>query len=68
MNIVQAVETVRQGAYDEMLKKLYPRFDSDPEKYKSRICALLNAYTEHFPEPDDSRRPPATSGRPGVRE
>ena len=53
MNIVQAVETVRQGTYDEMLKKLYPRFDSDPEKYKSRICALLNAYTEHFPEPDD---------------
>lgn len=53
MNIVHAVETVRQGAYDEMLKKLYPRFDSDPEKYKSRICALLNAYTEHFPEPDD---------------
>ena len=51
MNIVQAVEAVRQGTYDEMLKKLYPRFDSDPEKYKSRICSLLNAYTEHFPEP-----------------
>ena len=53
MNITQAAEAVRQGAYDETLKKLYPRYDSDREKYIDRIFALMNAYKEHFPEPQD---------------
>ena len=53
MNIAQAVEAIRQGAFDETLKKLYPRYDSDPEKYRNRIEALMKAYTEHFPEPED---------------
>ena len=53
MNITQAVEAVRQGTYDETLKKLYPRYDSDREKYIDRIFALMNAYKEHFPEPQD---------------
>ena len=53
MNIASAVEAIRQGTYDETLKKLYPRYDADPEKYKSRIEALLKAYTEHFSEPED---------------
>ena len=43
MNIASAVEAIRQGTYDETLKKLYPRYDADPEKYKSRIEALLKA-------------------------
>ena len=51
MNIVTAVEAIRQGNYNETLRKLYPRYDSDPEKYLSRIYALMKAYTEHFPEP-----------------
>ena len=53
MNIASAVEAIRQGTYDETLKKLYPRYNADPEKYKSRIEALLKAYTEHFAEPED---------------
>ena len=53
MNIASAVEAIRQGTYDETLKKLYPRYNADPEKYKSRIEALLKAYTEHFVEPED---------------
>ena len=53
MNITQAVEAVRQGTYDETLKKLYPRYDSDREKYQNRIFTLLSAYKEHFPEPQD---------------
>ena len=53
MNIASAVEAIRQGTYDETLKKLYPRYNADPEKYKSRIEALLKAYTEHFAEPVD---------------
>lgn len=52
MNIVNAVEAIRQGNYNETLRKLYPRYDSDPEKYLSRIDALMKAYTEHFPEPE----------------
>lgn len=53
MNIASAVEAIRQGMYDETLKKLYPRYSSDPEKYKSRMEGLLKAYTEHFTDPDD---------------
>ena len=53
MNIVTAVEAIRQGTYDETLRKLYPRYDVDPEKYQSRIESLLKAYTEHFAEPED---------------
>ena len=53
MNIANAIAAVRQGDYDETLKKLYPRFDADPEKYLGRIEALLNAYTEHFPAPEE---------------
>lgn len=53
MNIASAVEAIRQGTYDETLKKLYPRFSADPEKHISRIEGLLKAYTEHFAEPED---------------
>lgn len=53
MNIALAIEAIRLGTYDETLKKLYPRYDSDPEKYKNRIYSLLSAYKEHFPEPAD---------------
>lgn len=53
MNISHAVEAIRQGTYDETLKKLYPRYEQDTEKYRSRIYSLLSAYREHFPEPMD---------------
>ena len=54
MNIALAIEAIRLGTYDETLKKLYPRYDSDPEKYKNRIYSLLSAYKEHFPEPAET--------------
>ncbi len=53
MNIAQAIESIRQGTYDETLHKLYPRYHSDKEKYQSRIVSLLSSYTEHFPEPKE---------------
>ena len=53
MNIAQAIESIRQGTYDETLQKLYPRYHSDKEKYQSRIVSLLSSYTEHFPEPHE---------------
>ena len=51
MNITQAIESIRQGTFDETLRKLYPRYDSDKEKYQSRIVSLMGFYKEHFPEP-----------------
>ena len=51
MNIEQAVEAIRMGIYDEKLRKLYPRYDNDPDKYRGRIELLLKSYREHFPEP-----------------
>lgn len=52
MNIEQALQAVRQGEYDTILRKLYPSYDSDPKKYQGRIAALLSAFREHFPEPE----------------
>ncbi len=52
MNINQAVQAIRQGDYDETLRKLYPAYDTDPEKYKARISRLFTAFLEHFPEPE----------------
>ncbi len=51
MNITQAIESIHQGAFDETLRKLYPRYDSDKEKYQNRIVSLMSSYKEHFPEP-----------------
>ena len=53
MNIAQAIESIRMGTYDDKLRKLYPRYDTDREKYRGRIDLLLSAYKEHFPEPLD---------------
>ena len=51
MNITQAIESIQQGAFDETLRKLYPRYDSDKGKYQNRIVSLMSSYKEHFPEP-----------------
>ncbi len=53
MNIDTAVQSISNGTYDEKLRLLYPSYDSDPQKYKDRICSLLNIYRETFPEPED---------------
>jgi len=53
MNITDAVQSISRGDHDETLRKLYPSFDADPEKYKRRLCALLETYRECFSDPAD---------------
>ena len=53
MNITDAVQSISRGDHDVTLRKLYPSFDADPEKYKRRLCALLETYRECFSDPAD---------------
>ncbi len=53
MNIDQTLQTVRSGACDEVLRRLYPAYDNAQEKYRGRIGILLETYREHFDEPED---------------
>ncbi len=53
MNIDQTIQAVRSGSCDEILRKLYPAYDTAREKYLNRITMLFEAFREHFPEPED---------------
>ena len=44
MNINEAIRSIQNGTYDETLRKLYPSYDADPQKYQGRICSLLETY------------------------
>ena len=52
MNIDQAIRALREGQFDETLQKLYPGYKSDPDKYLRRFESLVQAYREHFQEPE----------------
>ena len=53
MNINIAIQSIQSGTYDETLRRLYPSYDTDPQKYKDRLCSLLETYRSKFDEPDD---------------
>lgn len=53
MNINSAIQSIRDGSYDEKLRLLYPAYDSEPGKYKNRLVSLLEAYREKFGESED---------------
>lgn len=53
MNISNAIQSVQSGTYDETLRKLYPSYDMDPQKYKGRICTLLETYRSKFDDPKE---------------
>ena len=53
MNINSAIQSIRSGAFDETLRRLYPSYDSDPAKYQNRVVSLLETYREKFGETDD---------------
>ncbi len=53
MNIDDTLQLIREGAYDEILLKLYPAYNTDPEKYRGRINDLLGAFRDNFADPGD---------------
>ena len=53
MNITNAIQSIQNGTHDEKLRRLYPSYDTDPQKYKGRLCTLLETYRSMFPEPED---------------
>ena len=53
MNITNAIKSIQNGTHDEKLRLLYPSYDSDQQKYKGRLCTLLETYRSMFPEPED---------------
>lgn len=53
MNINQTMQAVQGGACDQILRELYPAYDTDPGKYKGRLNNLLEIYREHFADPAD---------------
>lgn len=53
MDINSANRALQAGQFDETLKKLYPRFEEDADKYKNRISSLLESYREHFGDTEE---------------